>query len=169
MSVDRIELAKGDVVVLRWAGPAGTEDMARAALVVDDHDEVEVFEAAKIAPIGLTSYLAEGHGIAAADLKSDGDMLDALQGMIIVLTARAFSGGAGTLELAPPMSFVARFREAEASVGAPLPIDTESAKGTLAGAPAKPAKSDARIGGMVAMAVLAFLAVFVFVFVWAAG
>ncbi len=169
MSGETVEVRRGDVVVLSWAGPADTEDMARASLGVDDQSEVEVFPASKISPVGLVSYLIDGHGIAATDLGAQAATLEGLQGTVVVVTSRAFADGSGRLEVREPMRLVGQFREAAAEIGAPLPIETESAKGNLGGKADRPPKSDARVGGMVAMVVLLFLAVFVVFFVWSAG
>ena len=164
-----INLRKGDVLVLAWAGPADTEDLARVSLNVDETDEVEIFPVSRIEPIGLSAYLADGHGIDPRELERASDKLGSLAGTIVVVSARAFDAGSGKIEVKHPLSLVARFREAEAEIGAPLPIETESAKGNLGGGSPKKPMSDARIGGMVAMAVLLFLAVFVVVFVLSAG
>ncbi|MDJ1006534.1 MAG: hypothetical protein QNJ13_01815 [Paracoccaceae bacterium] len=168
--MSRIEVRPGEVVVLAWDGhvPEGTEVLA-ALDVKGDPARLDIFPAAKIAPVGLDAFLAEGHGIAAADLVPFKTELDGLKGTVVVLPARALSDGRVTLALAPPARHVATFREAAAEIAAPLPIETESAKGSL-GAPSGPApKSDARVGGMVAAIVLVFLAIFVTVFVLMGG
>lgn len=168
--MEALAITPGDVLVFSWAGDADT-DMVRAALEANlsDPAHLEVFDAETLKPIGLTAYLAEGQGIAVDDLNAEATRLDALTGTLVVLSARAFEGDSGTVSVGAGLSLVARFREAQATPTAPLPIETESAVGTLSGAPTKAPKSDARIGGMVAMAVLVFLALFVFFFVWSAG
>lgn len=168
MRVDEIALSPGTVLVLTWAGDADPAMVAHAfGADLANPDHLEVFEATKIAPVGLTAYLAEGHGIDPADLAGEAARLDGLTGTLAVLSARAFAGGRGTVTMVAGLALVATFREAAAKTGAPLPIETESAKGNLSGG--APAKSDARVGGMVAMVVLVFLALFVAFFVLAGG
>lgn len=163
-------MRRGDVVVFTWAGDVD-KAMVLSALNGDilDTDQIEVFAAQEIAPLGLTAYLVEGHGIDESDLAEDAARLDALSGTLVVVPARALGPPLAELSFDKGLTYVLRVREAEAVVTAPKPIMTDSAKGNLSGGAVKPPKSDARIGGMVAMAVLVFLAVFVFLFVWSAG
>jgi len=168
--VSRIGVRQGDVLVFTWDGPEPEADEVFAALgAAGDAGKLDIFPASKIAPVGLDVFLAEGHGVATGDLTASKAELHALTGIIVIVPARAFEGHRATLEVTAPLVHVATFREAAADPAPPLPIETESAKGTLGGAPGRPAKSDARIGGMVAMAVLLFLAAFVVLFVLMAG
>ena len=165
-----ITVAPGEVLVFTWAGEATQEGvLAALGAELEDPAHLEVFDAAKIAPVGMAAFLAEGHGIATEDLSPDAERLDALTGTVAVLSARAFGGASAEFAPAAGLELIARYREAAAPATAPRPFGTESAKGTLSGGPAKAPKSDARIGGMVALAVLVFLALFVLFFVWSAG
>ena len=164
-----VEVRRSDVVVFSWAGDPEKAAVLSALLgaKIVDPDQIEVFSAEAITSMGLTSYLAEGYGIDRADLTQDTGRLDSHAGTLVIVSARAFEGNAD-VTLGAGLTLIGSFREARAPLTAPKPIETESARGTLA-APAKAPKSDARIGGMVAMGVLVFLAVFVFLFVWSAG
>ncbi|MEO1195183.1 MAG: hypothetical protein AAFX45_03320 [Pseudomonadota bacterium] len=168
--MESIEIRRGGVLVFTWDGSADKPAvLAALGAGVTDAAEIEVFAAEQIAPLGLTAYLAEGHGIDAGDLAGETARLDGLIGTLVVVSARAFQTVPMDIAPGPGLTFVAQLTEGAAPVTAPKPIETESAKGNLSGAPVKPPKSDARIGGMVAMAVLLFLALFVVFFVLAAG
>lgn len=168
--MSRIAVQPGEVLVLAWDGPEPRDVDVLEALGADgDAGKIDVFAASKIAPVGMVAFLSEGHGIAEEDLRDWADRLDALRGTVVVLPARALAAGRGEIDLPAAVQHVATFREAAAAPASPMPLESAGAKGTLSGAPAKAPKSDARIGGMVALAVLLFLAVFVIVFVGIAG
>lgn len=167
--MNRIEVRRGDVLVFSWAGDPDKETVLASfsGAEIVDNQQIEVFAAGTIATLGLTAYLVEGYGIDPDELTQDATRLDGVQGTLVIVSARAFEGNAHVTPSAG-LTLVGKFNEAGAPPSAPKPIETESAKGTLA-APAKAPKSDARIGGMVALAVLVFLALFVVFFVWSAG
>lgn len=167
--MQNIGVRRGDVLIFSWAGDPDKSAVlaALSKAKITDAQQIEVFGADTIAAMGLSTYLVEGYGVDPDDLTHDTARLDGLAGTVVVVSARAFEGNA-VLTPDTGLMLIGRFKEAGAPLTAPKPIETESAMGTLA-APAKAPKSDARIGGMVALAVLLFLAVFVFVFVWSAG
>lgn len=162
-----VDVIPGEVLVLTWDGPEpdGAE-VLNALGVSGDPAKVDIFEAERVAPVGLDVFLAEGHGVEAGALAEWRERLAALEGIVVVLPARALEGGRGRVEIGPPAVLVARLNEAAAEIASPLPIETASARGNLGG---RPGKSEARVGGMVAMVVLLFLAAFVVFFVLMAG
>lgn len=161
-----VDVRPGDVLVFTWDGPEPEGADVLAALGANGApDKIDIFTAGAIAPVGLPAFLAEGHGISTDDLAPAQAKLNALTGVIVVVPALAFENHRATVSARAPLTHVATFREAAAESASPLPIETESAQGSLAGRPSPPRRSDARVGGMVAVAVLLFLAVFVIVFV----
>jgi len=168
--MSRIEIRPGDVAVLEWDGPEpeGAEVLADLGAEADAA-KVDIFPAVKIAPVGLDTFLVEGHGVDPEAVAAHKAALDAVSGIVVVIPAHAFEGRSARLEVAPPARHVATLREAGASPAMAPSLASEGAKGTLGGGSAKAPKSDARISGMVALVVLLFLAIFVIVFVLMAG
>lgn len=165
-----IEVRPAHVLVFSWQGQPDKSAVLAALIGVEviDANQIEVFAAENIAAMGLTAYLAEGYGIDPAELTDDADNLDRFSGTVVVVSARAFPADT-TVTPGAGLTLIGQFFEAGTIPTAPKPLESESAKGTVPATPKKAAKSDARVGGMVALAVLVFLALFVVFFVWSAG
>jgi len=128
----------------------------------------ELFPVSDLDEVGLAGYLSEGHGIDQTALAPDLPKLAALSGWVAVLPSTGLAT-AGTLPLAPEVTLIATYSEPQTD-WTPVALETDSAAPHSApNAPVKKPMSDARIGGMVATAVLLFLAVFVIIFVWIGG
>lgn len=95
-----------------------------------DPSRVEVFPSKMIEAIGLSTYLNEGHGIPESDLEGTAAALDALSGLLILITSSAFRGQAATLDPTPGIRFVGAFREPAMAPPKPM-AETASAEGTL--------------------------------------
>lgn len=76
-----------------------------------DARHVDVFPVSRVSALGLATFLAEGHGIAPADLAPEADMLEALEGHVAVVTSGAFRGRAMTLAPSPPLRLLGTWRE----------------------------------------------------------
>lgn len=120
-----------------------------------DPSKVEVFPSKMIAPVGFTTYLSEGHGIPESDLAGTAAALDALSGLVIVISSEAFKGQAVTLDPAAGIRLVGAFREP----GTPPPrtmSEVTAAKGVLS--PGKASADDPfvhhRRGWVLALAAL---------------
>lgn len=164
-----IAIRHGDVVLFGWNGPEPRADAVFAALGANgDASKLDIFPLARIEPVGLEGLLIDGHGAAPDEVEDARGALAALQGVVVIAPASAFEAGT-VLKPVPPATHVATFREMRADRGPALPLESEAAKGTLSGGPAKAPKSDARMSGMVAAVVLVFLAIFVVAFVLMAG
>ncbi len=125
-----------------------------------DSDFVELFPVSNLTGLGLASYLVEGLGIPEKDVSPDRAKLNAIDGHVLVVLSQAFGGFEATLTPRSPLTWIGTYVEEGAPVNfAPLP--TDSAKGNLASPDTKPAKSNARMSGMVAM--YALLAMFALV------
>lgn len=119
--------------------------------------EIELFDLEDLQSMTLSDYLADGHGIAAADLGPMRGQLNGLKGRVLILPSRAFEGR--TLEMRPraPLRLIGRFSEDVAPVRfAPLPAG--GAEGVVS------ARANARPRGagrlrLMAFAVLALLAI----------
>ncbi|SFR97879.1 hypothetical protein [Yoonia litorea] len=121
-------------------------------------DFVDVVKIADLGGMSLTRYIAEGYDMA-PDLV-DAAVVDQIKGTAVLVLSRA-TGGAET-ELHPGFGLrhITTYRPAPDMV-AHDPLPAKSAQGTLEGPKTKPAKSNARMSGMVAM--YALLAMFALV------
>ncbi|MEM9350844.1 MAG: hypothetical protein AAGA47_11320 [Pseudomonadota bacterium] len=145
----------------------GGRSMQEEALGADslDHDYIEVFPLKNLEGVGLMGYLLEGHDAVEVDVNQDKQKLSALGGWVMVVLSKAFDGKARELSVDPRLTLIGSYRQ-EGIDWTPVKVTTEAAEPGKG--PKKP-MSDARISGMVAMAVLLFLAVFVVLFVVLAG
>lgn len=119
--------------------------------------EIELFDLADLQGMTLTDYLAEGHGIASAELSPMQSQVNGLKGRVLILPSRAFEGRAQKMRPRAPLRLVARFTEEGTPVRfAPLP--TGGAEGLLT------PRANARPQGagrlrLMAFAVLALMAI----------
>lgn len=115
--------------------------------------------------LGLSEYLIEGQGAVEAEVQADKAKLGALGGWVMVVMSKAFPGP-GRINPDPRLTLIGVYRQ-EGVDYTPVPVTAEAAEPYTA-KQRKP-MSDARISGMVATAVLLFLAAFVVIFVLLAG
>ncbi len=128
-------------------------------------DYVDVVDIAATGEMGLLGLLQQGYGLTPDE--ADIAALSHLSGWVILVMSRATSGSEATLNPMPVLSHVTTLGE-DASLTAHASLESEAAKGVLE-PPAKPAKSDARIGGMVAMVALIVMFALVGLMIWVAG
>ena len=152
----------------------GTYDRLYRALGVDglQDEDVQIVDIKALEELGLSGFLTEGYGVSEAEVSQIAETLDALQGKVAVIRSGAFQGAEVTLPSASEARLVAILGEPEAELPSPVPLESDSARAgsvDVHETTSRPPKSDARIGGMVATAVLVFLAIFVVGFVWMAG
>jgi hypothetical protein len=74
-------------------------------------NEIELFDLSDLGDMPLSTYLAEGHGIAEDTLEDMCGQLDALAGRVLILPSRAFGGAAMTLHVGGALRLVGRFDE----------------------------------------------------------
>lgn len=128
-----------------------------------DHDFVEVLDLEALKAYGFSNYLTEGNGL---EINDDAQILDNLAGHILLVFSQGLKNGQSKFAPSAPLSFVARYNQPQTTPTHEA-LESTSAAGELP--QGKPAKSDARVGGMVATFVLIFLAIFVALFVWIGG
>lgn len=117
-----------------------------------DPDHVEVFDSSDLAGLGISAYLAEGHGIAEEDLRPHAAQLAQLTGPLVILRSSALPDRPATLTPAHPLRWVASFGEDRPSV--PLTgITSRSAEGQVNTPPASPARE----GGSLLVVVIGLL------------
>ncbi|MBC7163583.1 MAG: hypothetical protein H5U15_01110 [Roseovarius sp.] len=127
-------------------------------------DEVELFDVADLQDMPLSSYLAEGHGIAESDLAGMRGQLDALAGRVLLVPSRAFQGRAQRLVVGAVLRLVGRFEEERAPVRF-TPLPSGGATGVVAPGGEPRSGRGARLA---ALAFFAGLAVLVALVIWLA-
>lgn len=137
--VFRVQLDGADAVAF-----AADPDATARALGLEsiDPEYLDVFPVARLAGLDLTIFLTEGHGIDPESLDADATRLNGLSGYVAILTSEAFGGEGARLKVAPPLELVGAYAEDRASASF-TPLPSESARGTLGGATAKTAGSQA--------------------------
>ena len=126
-----------------------------------DASRIEVFPSTALEAMGLSMYLQEGYGIPDADLRGTASALDALKGLVILVSSGAFKGKAVTLDPKPGLRFVGAFREP--AMAPPVQMAApETAEGILEPA-AQATPMNARRGSAWAIAVLILVIVAVLV------
>ncbi|MEL6689341.1 MAG: hypothetical protein AAFP28_03390 [Pseudomonadota bacterium] len=179
-----LEIAPGEAGLIRVFALSMTEAEAKelltdyvegdAPLPIDtalgtrqvDTDFVEVFPVADLEGVGLAGYLTEGNDAAEDEIAQDRAKLDALEGYVLIVFSAAFDRVAQTLAPQPELTLIGTYRQ-EGVDYTPVAVTSEAAE--LYTAPQKKPMSEARISGMVATAVLLFLAIFVVIFVLIGG
>ncbi|WP_333711949.1 hypothetical protein [Yoonia sp.] len=114
-------------------------------------DFVDIVRIDDLMGMSLTRYIHEGYDMAPDPV--DAARVDQITGHAVLVLSRA-TGGTET-RLAPGfgLKHITTYAPGP-DVTLPEALSSESARGTIPAAQAKPAKSNARIGGMVAMAAL---------------
>lgn len=151
--------------------PDGTSPApVNRALGVDelDHTFVELFALNSLEGVGLAGYLVEGLGVAEADVAPYRSRLNGMSGHVLIVLSQAFGGHAATITPVAPLKWIGTYTEEGASVKFE-PLPSKGAEGAVTGAPAKAPKSDARIGGMIAMYTLIAMFALVGLMIWVAG
>lgn len=141
------------------------EGIAGAFGVLLNPDYVDVVDVAALGDMSLGTYIKQGYDFTpdAADQLA----IAALSGWVIIVMSRATDGAETTLDLTPGLRHVTTIGTPLALVP-PTPLDSEAAKGVLT-PQTKPAKTDARIGGMVATVALLVLFALTGLMIWIAG
>lgn len=125
-------------------------------------DRVEVIEPRVLADLGLSAYLVEGHGAAAAAVSPDAMRLDRTGGPVILLLPRAAKG---PLEARPPLLHLGSY-PLEQATPAGAPVRSASAQGETTGPAPDPHKANRRAQGYVALVAI-LVALLVVLVVWA--
>ena len=131
-----------------------------------DVDFIESFEAETLADYGLARYLTEANGMDESAVATDTDLLNSLQGPLMLVFSQALR--AGVLPQAQaPLRLVGHYTATE-RLDLPQSLESDSAEGIIA-PPESKTISDAAMSGRIATVVLVVLFVLVAVMVWVAG
>ena len=143
--------------------PDGLAELFGATL---DPTYVDVVRISDLGEMRLSAYIFEGYDMRADAV--DKAAVDAITGTAILVLSRASAGKAKTLPLPPGLTHVPTYSPT-ATLHPTEPLPDASAKGAIASPPSRNKKSDARIGGMIAMYALIFMFAFVAVIIWISG
>lgn len=130
-----------------------------------DPTYIDIIKIADLSSMSLTDYIAQGYDMEAEEY--DIPAVNGIEGYAVLVMSSAAGGAAVTLTPAPELRHVTTYVPA-AQVQVIAPLTSEAASGTLDGATVKPAKSDARIGGMVATVALIVMFLLVGLMIWIA-
>lgn len=92
----------------------------------DDPSRIEVFPVSNLDGLGLAGYLIEGCGVPEAQIAPDRSRLDALDGHVMLLFSRAYTGPV-TLEPEPALTLIGTYDEDRPDTSGP-PVESDSAK-----------------------------------------
>lgn len=136
-----------------------------------DTDFIELFDPANLAGYSLSRYLSEANGLHHEQVVADAAKLDAITKPVLIIYSSSLRDGPLDFDPKAPLEFVGRYdnqptKPVQASI-----TGQHDSEGFGVSAPdtTKKPKSDARIGGMVAMAAIAVMALLVILMVFIAG
>lgn len=89
--------------------------LAEALGAALDPAYVDVIPVSDLAEVGLRGFLIDGHGVDQEALSKDQAKLDALSGVVVVLTSKAFKARPAELAESPEVSLIGAYPLAEAA------------------------------------------------------
>jgi len=148
----------------------GFEPLEKALeVIIATPEDVQLVAASSLRGLGLAPFLAMGYGVASEDLAAAPGLQDATEDNYVVIRSGAFGGAGVTLVDSADAHLVATLAEEGAAPPPLASLKSASTKGLLTEPTAKPPKSDARIGGMVATAALLVMFALVALMIWVAS
>jgi len=141
----------------------GLEALFGAAL---NPDYVDIVRLSDLGGMTLSAYIAEGYDMS-PDLV-DRAVVDEIKGTAILVLSRATGEQDVTLTLAPGLRHITTYSPA-AQLALHEKLPDAGAEGALTDPPQRSKKSDARIGGMVAMYALLAMFALVGLMIWVGG
>lgn len=132
-----------------------------------DMEQVEIFPVSDLEDIGLTGYLTEGCGVPRTQIEEDREMLQALEGHVLLIRSRAFGGEETRLTPADQIVLKGTYGERRTNWKA-APETAESAKPNSAPklSPREARSQARRIGAALFAIVMALIALAVWALVF---
>lgn len=158
--IETVGAPLGDAAVMAALGAQGEDGEVQGT-------EIELFDLSDLGAMPLTDYLAEGHGIAHAELDPMRAQLDGLTGRVLIVPSRAFGGRATRLRVGRGLRLVGRFAEDVSPVRFD-PLPAGGAGGSLAPT-AHTGRTGRRAARLAALGFFAGLAVLAGIVIWLAG
>lgn len=143
--------------------PQGLAEIFGAEL---DPTYVDIVQISDLGGMSLSAYIAEGYDMVPD--ATDENALSGLTGTAILVLSRAAMGQDLVLTPASGIIHVTTLSPT-IEIRTPESLPVASAKSSVQPETGKPAKSDARIGGMIATYALIFMFAFIAVIIWIAG
>ncbi len=159
------------VLELNRPAPDGLVEKTDAAMmavfgkVVLNTDYVDAITPGILTDMSLADLIKNGYEMPVSE--RDAETMRGLVGTVVLVMSAAFGGDAMTIDLPADVRLVTTLRE-PASMSAPQPIHTKSAKGIVPPSGKKP-PSDAAMSGRVATIALLVMFLLVAIMIWIAG
>ncbi|MFQ1699431.1 hypothetical protein ACJ5NV_02435 [Loktanella agnita] len=131
-----------------------------------DPNYIDIIKIDDLSSMALTDYIAQGYDMHAE--AHDIPAVNGIEGWAILVMSRASRGRKMVLKPASGIRHVTTYVP-NAQIKVSEPLRSPAADGIIGDPSGKPPKSDARIGGMVAMVALLLLFALVAVMVWVGG
>lgn len=163
----------GNIRIFEISGPL-TEDMAEKTpeglealfgTTKLDRTYVDLIKISDLSSMTLSDYIVQGYDTAPE--VHDVPAINGIDGYAVLILSAASRGRKVTLDPAPNVRHVTTVLP-EVQLTVVEPLSSQAAEGAIGDTPAKPAKSDARIGGMVATLALIVLFMLVALMIWIA-
>ena len=160
-----MEAAERRKILAPKADTAPTGAALGALLGVDwiDPDHADLFDVAELDDLGLIGFLTQGAGVSADDLSDHRTQLDSLEGTILIVYARGFTGEATVLDPAPNVTPVLILNEAQSTIQFE-PLQSAAAEGQLT--QNTPAPKSPHLTLLVAILALPILALIIGAVLW---
>lgn len=129
-------------------------------------DFVDAFDTQALGDMSVADFLRSGYDIALD--AADQVLLSDLTGIVVLIMSRATAGQDITLDLAPGVTHVTTCGDG-ANLSVNAPISSDAAKGVLTPEAAPKVKSDAAMGGRVAMVALVVMFAVFGLMIWIGG
>jgi len=126
---------------------------------------VDIIKIEDLTSMLLSDYIMQGYALTPDE--HDIPALDGIEGYAVLVLSSAAQGQAVTLTPADHLHHITTVLP-EAQLEVITPLQSDAASGIINDPPAKPAKSDARIGGMVATIALLVMFLLVGLMIWIA-
>jgi hypothetical protein len=143
--------------------PTGAALGALLGLDWIDPENADLFDTSELDDLGLSGFLSQGAGISDDDLNTHRQLLDRLEGTVLIVYARGFGGADQRLSPAPAVTPVLLLEEAKTAIHFE-PLESTAAEGQLA-ASAQTAKNP-HLTVLVAILALPILALLIGAVLW---
>ncbi len=167
----RVRVFALDYALAMEISHTGTLDRLSRALGAADlkKADIQIVELGAIADMGLVAFLIEAYGVEPDEMAPVADRLRALKGTVAILRSGAFGAKPVTLKTGGEARLIATLTEPNPAIPPMSPLVSETAEGTIAQKGGKSRASDAALSGRIAMIVLLFLGLFVWLLIWIAS
>ena len=138
-------------------------------VIIANPADVQIIAADALDDMSPAQFLTMAYDVDSAALADSTALQAGTSDSFAIIRTGAFGGAAVTISESADANLVATLPEGGPSAPSMTPLQSQSAKGAVPPQPTKPPKSDARVGGMIAVYVLLFLFALVGLMIWIGG